>query len=93
MAFTNIKCCMLSHVQLFATLWIVACQAPLSMSFSPGKNTGVSCHFFLQGIFPIQGSNPHLLHLLQAEYLLLSHWGSPKCSIKTFSFFSYIFIF
>ena len=25
---------------------------------SPGKNTGVSCHFLLQGIFPTQGSKP-----------------------------------
>ena len=25
-------CCLLSHVELFATLWTVACQAPLSMS-------------------------------------------------------------
>ena len=25
---------------------------------SPSKNTGVGCHFFLQGIFPTQGSNP-----------------------------------
>ena len=24
----------------------------------PGKNIGVGCHFLLQGIFPIQGSNP-----------------------------------
>ena len=24
----------------------------------PGKGTGVGCHFLLQGIFPIQGSNP-----------------------------------
>ena len=31
---------------------------------SPGKNTGVGCHFFLQGIFPTQGSN---LSLLQAD--------------------------
>ena len=31
---------------------------------SPGKNTGVGWHFFLQWIFPTQGSNPHLLHLL-----------------------------
>ena len=29
---------------------------------SPGKNTGVSCHFLLQGIFPTQGSNPGLFH-------------------------------
>ena len=31
---------------------------------SPGKNTGVSCHALLQGIFLTQGSNCHLLHLL-----------------------------
>ena len=29
---------------------------------SPGKNTGVGCHALLQGIFPTQESNPHLLH-------------------------------
>ena len=32
----------LSHVWLFATLWIIAQQAPLSMD-SPSKNTGVGC--------------------------------------------------
>ena len=32
---------------------------------SPGNNTGVGCHALLQGIFPTQGSNPHLLCLLQ----------------------------
>ena len=31
---------------------------------SPGRSTGVGCHFLLQGIFPTQGSNPHLLCLL-----------------------------
>ena len=36
----------------------------------PGKNTGVSCHFLLQGIFPTQGSNLCLLCLLhwQADF-------------------------
>ena len=29
---------------------------------SPGKNTGVGCHALLQGIFPMQGLNPVLLH-------------------------------
>ena len=29
---------------------------------SQGKNTGVSCHALLQGIFPTQGLNPGLLH-------------------------------
>ena len=31
----------------------------------PGKNTGVGCHFFLQRIFPTQGSNSRLLHCRQ----------------------------
>ena len=44
---------------------------------SPGKNTGVGCHFILQGIFPIQGSNPGCLHYRQILYSL-SHQGSPK---------------
>ena len=39
---------------------------------SPGKNTGVGCHFLLQGIFPTQGSNPSLRHS-QAGSLLLSY--------------------
>ena len=30
---------------------------------SPGKNTGVGCHFLLQVIFPTQGSNSSLLNL------------------------------
>ena len=35
----------------FVIPWTVVRQAPLSRSF-PGKNTGVGCHFLLQGIFP-----------------------------------------
>ena len=44
----------------------------------PGKDTGVGCHFLLQGIFPNQGLNPCLLWLLhwQADSLPLSHLGS-----------------
>ena len=42
----------------------------------PGKNTGASCHFLLQGIFLTHGSNLHLL-LWQEDSLLLSHLGSP----------------
>ena len=47
----------------------------------PGKNTGVARHFLLQGIFPAQGLNPHLLRLLhwQVGSLSLHHLGSPKC--------------
>ena len=42
-----------------------ACQAPLSREFS-SKNTGVGCHFLLQGILPIQGSNLRHLHCRQS---------------------------
>ena len=42
---------------------------------SPGKNTGVSCHVLLQGIFPIQGLNPGLLHFRWIFYHL-SYQGS-----------------
>ena len=47
---------------------------------SPGKNSGVGCHFLLQGIFLTQGSNPGLFHLLhgQADSLPLNHLGSPR---------------
>ena len=46
---------------------------------SPCKNTAVCCHFLLQAIFTIQGSNPSLLRLLhwKMDYLILSHLGSP----------------
>ena len=45
----------------------------------PGKNTGVCCHSFLQGIFPIQGSNPRLLcpQQWQADSFQLSHLRNP----------------
>ena len=41
---------------------------------SLGKNTGVGCHFILQGICPSQGSNLGLLHCRQILYHL-SHQG------------------
>ena len=42
---------------------------------SPGKSTGVACHFLLQGLFLTQGSNPGLLHSRQMLWPL-SHQGS-----------------
>ena len=43
----------------------------------PGKNTGVSCHFLLQGVFLTQGLNPMSLLRWQAGSLPLSHQGRP----------------
>ena len=50
----------------------------------PGKNTGASCHFLLQGIFLTQGLNLHLRHLLywQADSLPLHYLGSQEASPK-----------
>ena len=59
----------LSHVWLFVTSWTVPSRLLCPWNF-PGKNTGVldnpgvGCHFLLQGLFPTQGMNPCLLHLL-----------------------------
>ena len=52
---------------------------PLCLWNVPGKNTGASLHFLLQGIFLTLESNPTLLRLLhwQADSLPLCHVGSP----------------
>ena len=56
---------LLSHVQLFATPWTVALQAPLSMGFPRQEYwSGLP----LSWIFLTQGSNPHLLHCGQIFY-------------------------
>ena len=57
-------CMSSSRVQLYATLWTIAHKAPLSMGFSRQEYWSVGCRVFFQGIFPTQGSNPHLLGLL-----------------------------
>ena len=52
---------------------------------SPSKNTGVSCHFLLQGTFPTQGSNPLLLCLLQWQAVSLSLVPPEKLQAYIFS--------
>ena len=63
----------------------VACQASLSWH-SPGKNIGVDCHALLQGIFPTQGWNLHLLWLLHRHTgsLPLAPPGKPLQSKSYF---------
>jgi len=45
----------------------------------PGKNTGVGCHFLLQGIFLTQGLNPYLCVSCTGRRILYQycHLGSP----------------
>ena len=73
----------LGHVQLFVTPWTVAHQAPLFMRF-PRQNSAVDGHALLQGIFPTQGSNLHLLSLLlwQVCSLSLAPFGKPPKLIR-----------
>ena len=47
----------LSVVWLFVTSWTVAYRLLCPWDF-PGKNTGVGCHFLLQGNLPDPGIKP-----------------------------------
>ena len=71
-----------SVVSNSVTPWTVAHRLLCPWDF-PGKNTGVCCHFLLQGIFPIQRLNPGLLHCRQALYHL-SHQGSPEGAVHIY---------
>ena len=68
-----------SHVQLFATLWNIVWEAPLSVGFSRQEYwSGLSCP--PPGDLPGLGIKPVSLALspiLQADSLLLNHLGSP----------------
>ena len=71
--FFSMHVCVLSlfsHVQLFATPWTVAGQAPLSMEF-PSKNAGVGCHSFpSSGDLPNPDIEPMSLCLLHCWWIL-----------------------
>ena len=76
----SVKVKVLSQVRLFMTPWAVACQASLSMEWnSPGNNTGVVCHFLLQGTSRprIKSRSP----VLQADSLLSEPPGKPNLSV------------
>ena len=49
-----------------------------------GKNTGVGCHFLLQGIFLTQGSNPHVLSLLHWQAASFYHRAVNKGCCESF---------
>ena len=80
--FMQLRACKLSpfsHVWLFATLWTVPARL-LCLWDSRGKNAGVGCYALLQGIFPTQRLNQHLLCLLhwQVGTLPLVPPGKPS---------------
>ena len=76
------------------TLWAVVFQSSLSTGFSRQEYWSGLPSSLLQGIFPIQGSNPHLLHLLRLLSLLhcrqiLYRWATgvtcANCNVNCFT--------
>ena len=63
----------LSHVRLCDPMNPAGLFCPWD---SPGRTTGVGCHFLLQGIFPTQGLTLSLLRW-QVDSLPLNRQGSP----------------
>ena len=63
----NYTCWFLSHILLLATPWTIQSVRLLCPWNSQGKNTGVGCYLFLQGIFLTQGSNQGLPHCRQSH--------------------------
>ena len=78
------QCQSFSCVRLFAipkrSLISLQPTRLLCLQDFPGQNTGVGCHFLLQGIFPTRGSNPALPH---CRWILcqLSHKGGYSSPI------------
>ena len=69
-------------VRFFSFPWTVAHHGILLCPWnSPGKNTGVSRHSLLQGIFPIQESNLGLPNCRQILYHLSHHRSKNSCSV------------
>ena len=61
---------------------------PYSPWNSPGQNTGVGSHSFLQGIFPAQGLNPGLLYCRQILYHLSHQENSGRLEWVAYPFSS-----
>ena len=78
----------LSHIWLLATLWTVACQAPLSMGILQAKIPEWVAMPSFPGTFPTQGSNLGLLPLLHCRRILyLWATGEAHAFHKTVSIF------
>ena len=70
------ECVGAQSLRLFTTQCTDPPGSSVHAIICPGKNTGVSCHFPLQRIFPTQGSNTRLLHW-QADSLPSEPPGKP----------------
>ena len=64
----------LRHIQLFAIYGLQPARL-LCPWDSPGKNTGVGCHFLFQGVFPTPGIEPESP---AGRFLTIAPFGKPK---------------
>ena len=64
---------MLVHVEVWQKT--TKFRKAIILQLKKKKNTGVGCLFLLQGIFPTQGLNPCLLHILHCRQILY-HWAT-----------------
>ena len=80
--------CVLSNVQLFANLWTVAHQAPVSIQYFRQEYWS-GLPFPPPGDLPIPGIESASLvsGTLQEDSLLLSHQGSPIKQVVLASFY------
>ena len=71
-------------------MWIITLKSeshdPMDSWNSPGQSTGVGSLSLLQGIFPMQGSNPDLLHCRQILYQLSCQESPGKLEWVAFPF-------
>ena len=86
--------CVVTHVRLFATPQTVATRLRILCLWDfPGKNTGVGCHFLIQGNFPTQGLKPSpespasgsvlRLHKCTEQCFTTSTtWEAPVCIVS-----------
>ena len=75
----------LSHVWLFVTPWMIACQASLSMEFSrQGYWSGLL--FSIPGVFLTQRLNPHASPAMMGRFFTTVSPGKPRSLLPVCNF-------
>ena len=92
---STVKSESVSRSAMSNSLHLVECSLPGSSVHgdSPGKNTRVGSHVFLQGIFLVQGLYTGLLHCRQILYQLSYQWSPESPIIQVRSYFAIIYIY
>ena len=75
----------LAHMCLFVTRWTTWTTRLLCPWSFPGKNTGVSCHFLLQEIFPAQRWNLNVSRLSCIGKWVLYHCTTWEVHVNEYT--------